>query len=229
MPSDAHVSSMLHSAEGSLVPHVKHTTFKAGCKRGFDVGFAVLMFVLLLPLMLCICALIRASSSGPIVYRQQRIGKGGKTFMCLKFRTMSPDADRLLQELLQKSPEARREWELSFKLKNDPRITPIGQFLRKTSLDELPQLLNIINGDMSLVGPRPIVASEMARYSNILPLYLSVRPGLTGLWQVSGRSNCTYTERVALDEQYIRTWSLWKDIVIILRTLAVVLNRRGSC
>jgi undecaprenyl-phosphate galactose phosphotransferase len=142
---------------------------------------------------------------------------------------MRPDADKLLQDLLQKSPEARHEWEQNFKLKNDPRITPIGQFLRKTSLDELPQLVNVIIGDMSLVGPRPIVADEMARYGEVLPLYLSVRPGLTGLWQTSGRSDCTYAERVALDEQYVRTWSLWNDMVIILRTIRVVLSGRGSC
>jgi Undecaprenyl-phosphate galactose phosphotransferase WbaP len=229
MPSDAHVSSVLPKIESYVNHHAKHVTLKRVCKRGFDIGLAMLLFALLLPLMLGICAWIRAGSSGPILFRQQRIGLRGESFTCLKFRTMAPDADKLLQDLLQKSPEARREWEQSYKLKNDPRITPIGQFLRKTSLDELPQLLNVIVGDMSLVGPRPIVAAETARYGDVLPLYLSVRPGLTGLWQVSGRSDCTYPERVALDEQYVRTWSLWSDFVIVLRTIEVVLSGRGSC
>ncbi|NIX78084.1 sugar transferase [Microvirga terricola] len=228
MSSDIHLRPALARVQEAPRPSFQHTSFEGACKRVLDVNIAALMLFLLLPLMVCIYGLIRFDSGRPILFRQQRVGLGGRSFACLKFRTMTPNADKVLQELLERSPEARREWEQSFKLRNDPRVTPLGKFLRRSSLDELPQLFNVLAGDMSLVGPRPIVAAEMSRYGEALPLYLSVRPGLTGLWQVSGRSDCSYPERVALDEHYVQTWSLWNDAKIALRTINAVLSRRGS-
>lgn len=229
MSSESHTSSLLPRVQEEVLPAVRHASVESKVKRIFDFTFAILMIVLLLPLLVLIGVLIWCGSEGPILFRQQRIGLAGRPFECWKFRTMAPDAERLLRELLERSPEARSEWEQSFKLKNDPRITPLGRFLRKTSLDELPQLFNAVSGEMSLVGPRPIVAAELSRYGEALPLYLSVRPGLTGLWQTSGRSNCSYPERVAFDEEYVRTWSLWNDIAIIFRTVEAVLSGKGSC
>jgi len=229
MPVELYTSSLLPRVPEPALPQVPRASLERKLKRGFDLAFATLMIALLLPLMMVIGLLIWLGSDRPILYRQQRVGMGGKPFQCLKFRTMAPDADLLLNNLLERSPEAKKQWEQSFKLKNDPRITPIGSILRKTSLDELPQLFNILAGEMSLVGPRPIVADELPRYESVLPLYLSVRPGLTGLWQVRGRSDCSYSERVAFDEEYVRTWSFRNDIVIIVRTIGVVLSGRGSC
>lgn len=207
---------------------VAQSSYRDKAKRGFDICLAAIGLIMLLPLMLSIFAAIWLGSGGPVLYKQQRIGFAGRRFQCLKFRTMVPNAEQALRELLEVSVEARDEWEQNFKLKKDPRITPFGNFLRQTSLDELPQLFNVLAGHMSLVGPRPIVADEMVRYGDQLPLYLSVRPGLTGLWQISGRSDCSYHERVRYDEEYVRNLSLKRDILIILRTVEAVLNRRGS-
>lgn len=229
MPSDTPMSFSLPTREDVSYLVSQQASFERACKRGLDVSVAAIMIFLLLPLMVCICVLVRLGSAGPVLFRQARIGMGGRKFECLKFRTMILDADAALQELSKKSPEARYEWEQTFKLKKDPRITLFGHFLRRTSLEELPQLFNVLAGEMSLVGPPPVVAAETSRYGNALPVYLSVRPGLTGLWQVSGRSECSYAVRVALDEQYVRTWSLWNDVKIIMRTVDVVLRQRGSC
>ena len=149
-------------------------------------------------------------------------------FGCLKFRTMVPDADGVLRRLLEVDPRARAEWERDFKLKDDPRITPIGDFLRRTSLDELPQLWNVLKGEMSLVGPRPIIEEEVERYGDQVGYYLETRPGITGLWQISGRNSIGYDDRVALDSWYVRNWSIWYDLVILVKTIAVVLRGKGA-
>ncbi len=197
-------------------------------KRATDVAVAVMVMLLLSPLFLCLCALVRFTSRGPIFYGQERIGKHGRVFRAWKFRTMVPNADQVLKQYLNENEEMRREWEADHKLKNDPRVTWIGSLLRKTSLDELPQIWNVIVGEMSLVGPRPIVQAEADKYGNALDLYLRVTPGVTGLWQVSGRNNTTYDQRVELDSYYVRNWSLWLDICILVVTIRVVLLREGA-
>jgi exopolysaccharide production protein ExoY len=194
-----------------------------------DIVLAATILFAVAPLMLTIYAFIKLYDGGPALYKQTRIGIRQRPFTCFKFRSMVIDADSVLSEYLVHNPEAHGEWEANQKLINDPRVTRLGYFLRTTSLDELPQLFNVLRGDMSLVGPRPITAAELPRYGDYLTHYLSVRPGITGLWQVSGRSNCSYEARVLLDVQYVQEWGLVKDIVIILRTIPIVLMRRGSC
>ncbi|MGA3025706.1 MAG: undecaprenyl-phosphate galactose phosphotransferase WbaP [Bryobacteraceae bacterium] len=197
-------------------------------KRLVDVLFCLVGAVLAVPLCLAIAVLIRLDSRGPALYGQRRIGYKGRPFTAWKFRSMVRDADAVLEDCLHRNPKLRREWEREHKLKNDPRVTRIGRFLRKTSLDELPQLWNVLMGDMSLVGPRPIVDKEVVRYGRSFNLYTSVKGGITGLWQVSGRSDTSYEERVHLDTFYIRNWSLWLDYCILFRTIAVVLFRKGA-
>lgn len=197
-------------------------------KRVFDFIISAGALLALLPLFLIIILFIKTNSRGPAIFGHKRVGKGGKTFTCYKFRTMVANAQEVLQELLDKDPEARRQWDLDFKLKNDPRITRIGGFLRKTSLDELPQLINVLKGEMSLVGPRPIVEKEIERYGNKSKYFFKVTPGITGLWQVSGRNDIGYEERVMLDEYYAKNWSLWLDIEIIIRTFGAVLKKEGA-
>lgn len=198
-------------------------------KRFVELGLIVLGLPLILFLGAIIAVLIKHDSPGPILYRQQRIGRGGKDITIWKFRTMITDAAADLQECLSTNPELRAEWEESHKLANDPRITRVGRILRKTSLDELPQLWNVIRGDLSLVGPRPIVWDEVEKYRDGFRLYKKVKPGLTGLWQISGRSDTSYAERVRLDEYYVRNWSLWFDIYILLKTPSEVFRCRGAC
>ncbi len=195
-------------------------------KRGFDMLGASLLLLALSPLFAVLAVLIRRTGATAI-YSHPRVGRNGRPFQCLKFRSMRPDADKVLKGLLENDPAARAEWDRDFKLRNDPRITPVGHFLRKTSMDELPQLINVIKGEMSLVGPRPIVAAELERYGDYVNLYLQVLPGVTGLWQISGRNDTSYTERVSLDAWYVQNWSLWYDIAILFKTVDVVLNRRG--
>ncbi len=196
-------------------------------KRLFDLAAASTLLVFLAPLMLTIAGLL-ALQGGPVFYRHRRIGRNGEPFDCLKFRTMVPNADRILADILARDPEARAEWERDQKLRNDPRITALGRFLRKWSLDELPQLINILRGEMSLVGPRPVVEEELERYGPNRIYYELVRPGLTGLWQTSGRNDIDYAERVALDTWYVRNWTLWNDIIILFKTLFVVPARAGA-
>jgi Undecaprenyl-phosphate galactose phosphotransferase WbaP len=196
-------------------------------KRLFDLVASVAIVIILAPFMLMI-ALAVASSGPQIIYGHSRVGRNGKTFKCYKFRSMVLNSQEVLSKLLAESPEAREEWDRDFKLKNDPRITWIGHFIRKTSLDELPQLFNVIRGDMSLVGPRPIVQEELDRYEDKRNLYHMVRPGITGLWQISGRNDISYRERVNLDSWYSKNWSLWYDIVILCKTIFVVFNRSGA-
>ncbi len=198
-------------------------------KRCFDIIASAILIGLLSPLMLVLAAMIRLRSRGPIFYAHERIGRGGRRFMAYKIRSMVPNAAAVLNSYLAENPAARAEWELDQKLKNDPRIIPgVGNILRRTSLDELPQLWNVLRGDMSLVGPRPIVENEIEKYRPVFALYLRVRPGLTGLWQVSGRNNTTYDARVRLDTYYVRNWSLWLDYFILLRTIRTVMLREGS-
>lgn len=196
-------------------------------KRAFDLVVASVLLVVLAPVFLAIAYLVRRDG-GKVLYGQHRIGRNGVPFRCLKFRSMRPDAEVVLQEILKIDPLAKAEWERDYKLKNDPRITRIGGFLRETSLDELPQLINVLRGEMSLVGPRPIIAAELERYGGYSDLYLQTLPGMTGLWQVSGRNDTSYAERVALDSWYVQNWSLWYDIAIMLRTIRVVLGKRGA-
>ena len=189
---------------------------------------ALLGVIVLLPLMTVIAAAVKLDG-GPVLYRHLRIGKDGRQFYCLKFRSMRVDGDIVLTRFLQETPEAIAEWVASCKLTADPRVTGVGRFLRVTSLDELPQLINIIRLEMSLVGPRPIVAAELPRYGSDVSYYLSIRPGLTGLWQVSGRTGLSYEQRVSLDSFYVKNWSLLNDLRIILVTVPAVIMRRGAC
>jgi undecaprenyl-phosphate galactose phosphotransferase len=196
-------------------------------KRAFDIVVGSLLLVALAPLLAVISWQV-ARTGLPIFYGHPRIGKGGKRFRCLKFRTMVPDADRVLAEHLAEHPERRAEWDRHHKLRDDPRITRFGAWLRRTSLDELPQLINVIRGEMSLVGPRPVVEDELRRYGDNLIYYFESTPGLTGLWQVSGRSDVTYRQRVHLDCWYVRNWSLWCDVVILIKTPTAVLRGLGA-
>ena len=191
-------------------------------------ALALLLLVLLSPLLAIIVFLIWRRDGAPVLFAHYRVGHDGKLFRCMKFRTMLRNSEQVLAELLGNSQPAREEWARDQKLLNDPRITPIGQFLRRSSLDELPQLLNVLRGEMSLVGPRPITVAELTRYGSVRWHYLSVRPGITGLWQVSGRNNTSYEERVALDRRYVEQRSLLSDMAILLRTLRVVALREGA-
>lgn len=197
-------------------------------KRLFDLSMSILTIILFAPLFGLIVLLIKMDSPGPSFFGHTRIGRRGRAFTCYKFRTMVADAQNVLDELLDADPQARMEWERDFKLKDDPRITRIGNFLRRTSLDELPQLYNVLKGDMSLVGPRPIISEEVQKYGDKVRYFFKVTPGITGLWQVSGRNNIDYDERVLLDEYYAKNWSLWLDIEIIIRTFGAVLREEGA-
>lgn len=197
-------------------------------KRVFDVTTALAMLLFALPAMFFIAVIMFSTDRGPILFSHERIGRNGKSFRCLKFRSMVVNSQEALRRHLELFPHARAEWEATQKLRDDPRITPLGRFLRVTSLDELPQLINVIRGDMSLVGPRPIVQDEVVRYADQIVHYSAVRPGITGLWQVSGRSDCDYAQRVQLDTLYVRQWSFIGDLFILVRTVKVVILRTGS-
>ncbi len=199
-------------------------------KRGFDVTAAAALCLALLPLLLTIVVLQWYSGSA-LFYRHRRIGRDGNPFDCLKFQTMRPDADAVLASLLAADPALRAEWHMAQKLRDDPRVTRVGRFLRATSLDELPQLLNVLRGEMSLVGPRPVVQAELEEFygEEGLNAYCSVRPGITGLWQVSGRSDIGYAERVRLDIRYVQSRSFVLDLRILCQTVRVVLSCRGAC
>lgn len=197
-------------------------------KRIFDVIIASITLIVFLPLFAFVVLLLKLTDPGPVIFRHIRVGQGGRRFACFKFRSMVLDSDKVLKTLLESDPAARKEWDRTQKLANDPRITPVGKFLRQSSLDELPQLINVIRGDMSLVGPRPIVPSELTRYGDKLSLYLQARPGITGIWQVSGRNDCGYDRRIEMDANYVRNWRFSTDFVILLRTLGAVLAQRGS-
>ncbi|MBO6204212.1 MAG: undecaprenyl-phosphate galactose phosphotransferase WbaP, partial [Selenomonas sp.] len=197
-------------------------------KRIFDLVCTICGGLLILPIIAIVALLVAIDNKGNVIFAHRRIGKDGKEFPCYKFQSMVPNAQEILQDYLAKNPEARKEWEESFKLTNDPRVTKLGGFLRKTSLDELPQLWNVIRGDMSLVGPRPIVKKEIERYGEYFREYAMVLPGITGMWQASGRSDTTYEERVAMDTWYVRNWSVWLDIMYLAKTFTAVLFGKGA-
>jgi exopolysaccharide production protein ExoY len=220
------VASVAYQFVGSPLP-VGKAENEPILKRGIDVVGSLAALVLMAPLFLAIALVIWVCDAGPVVYSQKRVGQNGRIFRCLKFRTMVMNGDRLFHELLANDARARAEWETMHKLRRDPRITAVGRFLRISSLDELPQLFNVLNGDMSLVGPRPIVLAEAARYGHRFGSYCMVKPGLTGLWQVSGRNSISYRRRVAMDVTYARRASLSLDLWIMLRTVPAIVSASG--
>lgn len=204
---------------------VKHKPIK----RIFDILFSLLTLVLCIPLFLVVGIVIKLSSKGPIFFSHIRIGRGGRKFKCYKFRTMYPDAEERLTEILSRCTKTREEWENSHKIKQDPRITPIGSFLRKTSLDEFPQFWNVLKGDLSVVGPRPVVEAEITKHYGIKAMdILRFRPGITGPWQVSGRSDISYDNRIKLDQKYIENQSFFLDIKLIAKTIPAIFNSKGA-
>lgn len=204
---------------------VNHKPFK----RCFDIIFSSSALLFLAPFFLTVALLIRSTSRGKAIYSHERIGRCGKKFRCFKFRTMYQDADERLNKILQEDSALRNEWHLTRKLKNDPRITAMGKFLRKTSLDELPQFWNVLRGDLSVVGPRPVLEEEILKYYGVkAPKILSVRPGITGIWQVSGRNDTSYAKRVELDEQYVERQSFFLDMKLIIKTVPCMVSRKGA-
>ena len=203
--------------------------FNIFIKRSFDILMSIVLLPILFFPMALISFLIRVGSPGRAIFSQERVGRKGTTFRCYKFRTMYDDAENRLEGLLQDDPEVKNRWEQYWKLNDDPRVTKIGRFLRTTSLDELPQILNVLKGEMSFVGPRPVTQDEIDKhYREMAELCFSVLPGITGLWQVSGRSNTSYDYRIALDSWYVRNWNLWLDIVILFKTVKIVVKREGA-
>ncbi len=198
-------------------------------KRSLDILIASMALATLAPLLLLVGLMVKISDGGSVFYSHRRVGMGGREFGCLKFRTMREDAAERLAALLASGPEIRREWEETRKLKDDPRVTLLGNLLRRSSLDELPQLLNVLLGHMSLVGPRPVTSEELPRYAEHLEAYLTVRPGLTGHWQTSGRSDVSYQSRVLMDAEYAQDWSLMWDVQIMFKTVPVLFSGKGSC
>ena len=196
-------------------------------RRAADRLTALVLLVIFSPLMLA-CAVLIRRDGGPATFAHYRVGTAGRVFRCFKFRTMCADAERVLREILDKDPALREEWRRNFKLQEDPRVTAVGRWLRRTSLDELPQLVNVLCGDMALVGPRPITLTELRLYGPARWQYLSVLPGMTGLWQVSGRNRVSYERRVQLDDEYVQNRSIWLDLKILVRTILVVLTRDGA-
>ncbi len=197
-------------------------------KRIFDLTLTIFGGLIISPVLLVIAILVGIDNRGRIIFAHKRVGAAGKKFPCYKFQTMVPDAEAKLKKYLAENPEAKREWDETFKLTNDPRVTKLGSFLRRTSLDELPQLWNVIRGEMSLVGPRPIVQAEVVRYGKNIREYYMVLPGITGMWQVSGRSDTTYPERVAMDTWYVQNWSVWIDIMYLFKTVKAVFKGKGA-
>ena len=202
---------------------------ESGAARARDIVCALLLIILLLPLIVLLIVLVAVCDRAPPIFAHVRVGQNGRLFKCYKLRSMHRDAEQRLGLLLARHPVMRREWERSFKLTNDPRVTPLGAFLRTTSLDELPQLFNVLTGSMALVGPRPVVPDELQRYGRYSSSYLQVKPGLTGLWQVTGRSEVSYRRRIATDLLYARRKSLLFDFQILLATVPAVLARKGAC
>ena len=213
-----------------LLMHVHQGVLRSNdllMKIGFDVAFTLILLLWLSPLFAIICG-VNALMGGPVFFAHRRVGLDGRPFQCLKFRTMRVDGDSVLARHLASDPDAAHEWATTRKLACDPRVTPVGRLLRKTSLDELPQLINVLRLEMSLVGPRPIVQAEVPFYGDKIMHYTAMRPGLTGLWQVSGRSNTSFDRRVKLDTWYVRNWSFWSDIAVLLKTVPAVLRREGA-
>ncbi|ENF1919635.1 undecaprenyl-phosphate galactose phosphotransferase WbaP [Klebsiella michiganensis] len=229
VPLDSTDMSFIFSHE-VMIFRVQHNLAKLSSriiKRIFDIFGSLSIILLLSPLLLYISYKVK-KDGGPAIYGHERVGKNGRSFKCLKFRSMVVNSKEVLENLLVTDVAARNEWELTFKLKKDPRITNIGELLRRTSLDELPQLFNVLKGEMSLVGPRPIITAELERYNDEVAYYLLSKPGMTGLWQVSGRSDVDYDTRVYLDAWYVKNWSMWNDIAILFKTITVVLKKDGA-
>jgi Undecaprenyl-phosphate galactose phosphotransferase WbaP len=213
---------------GFATSHKLKMGWNMAFKRCMDLVIVILGGIIISPALILIALLVKLTSPGPVLYGQIRIGINSSRFKAYKFRSMVVDAEERLKALLESDPEAREQWESDHKLKNDPRITRIGKFLRKTSLDEFPQLINILKGEMSLVGPRPIVDDEIKKYGEDFSRIFSVKPGLSGLWQVSGRSDTDYTSRVAFDTYYLQNWSVWLDLWVLYKTVGVVFRGRGA-
>ncbi|MFZ4257955.1 undecaprenyl-phosphate galactose phosphotransferase WbaP [Raoultella terrigena] len=229
MPLDSTDMSFIFSHE-VMIFRVQQSLAKLSSriiKRAFDVIGSLSIIIVLSPALIYISRKVK-KDGGPAIYGHERIGKGGRPFKCLKFRSMVINSKEVLEELLSTDLNAKAEWDATFKLKDDPRITKIGGFLRRTSLDELPQLFNVLKGEMSLVGPRPIITAELERYNDEVDYYLLSKPGMTGLWQVSGRSDVDYETRVYLDAWYVKNWSMWNDIAILFKTVGVVLKKDGA-
>jgi exopolysaccharide production protein ExoY len=227
----ARARSDLHStvrgdapSDGSTSLASERRPLGGALKRAADLVIAAVSLMAFLPLVTITALLVLLTMGRPVFYAHSRVGFERRPFNCLKFRSMVRDPDQVLERHLAENPEAAREWNDTQKLRNDPRVTFVGRMLRKSSLDELPQLINVLRGEMSCVGPRPVVADELARYGAKAPLYLSTRPGMTGLWQVSGRSSVDYPTRVALDETYVRSWSVLLDLKILFSTVFILLN-----
>jgi len=202
--------------------------WNVGIKRFIDIFVAIVGGIAILPALLLVALLVKLTSPGPVLYRHKRLGRGGKPFYALKFRSMAMDSSEHLQKLLETNPSLKKEWEKNRKLKNDPRVTKLGKFLRRTSIDEFPQFINILKGEMSFVGPRPITESEVEKYGKDFSWIFSVRPGLTGMWQVSGRSEKDYASRVSYDTYYLQSWSLWLDLWAIYKTFGAIVHGRGA-
>jgi Undecaprenyl-phosphate galactose phosphotransferase WbaP len=222
----------LEAEVGTVIAHPRDpitlpTGGAAVAKRLLDVIGAVVLGLVFAPLMLVILFLMR-KGDGSVIYRHWRVGRNGQMFSCLKFRTMVPNADQVLRDLLESDPELQAEWVRDHKLRNDPRVTRLGRFLRRTSLDELPQLMNVLRGEMSLVGPRPVIREELLRYGRNVNTYLAAKPGITGLWQVTGRNDTDYRRRVVLDTYYVRNQNLLLDLYILAKTTGVVLGGNGA-
>jgi Undecaprenyl-phosphate galactose phosphotransferase WbaP len=213
---------------GFATSHRLKMSWNLGIKRFMDLVIIFTGGLIIFPLLLLIALIVKISSPGPVLYGHSRLGMNGVPFKAFKFRSMVVDAEERLKALLDSDPEKRREWQENFKLKDDPRITGIGKFLRRTSFDEFPQLINIIRGEMSLVGPRPIIADEVPKYGEDFHRIFSVKPGITGLWQVSGRSDKDYAERVTFDTYYLQSWSVWLDLWILYKTFGAVIRGKGA-
>lgn len=226
-PSHAKTSG-LHLGHASPFSWIKQCVWEAPVggwtKRALDLVISLTLLILFSPLIAGLALLVKVSSPGPVFYAHWRIGYGNRPFRCLKLRTMRTDGDVVLQEHFKRHPEARQEWEETRKLRDDPRVTPVGHVLRKLSLDELPQLLNVVRGEMSLVGPRPVPSDELQRYGRSSRFYLRARPGITGLWQVSGRNKTSYARRVAYDRSYVTQFSTARDIAILAQTVPAALR-----
>ncbi len=225
---DSHVASPVTAMGKGKKNSYARLALGGWTKRITDVVLAGVALIALLPLFILLYFAVRASSPGPALYGHERVGLRGNRFRCWKLRTMVTNGDAVLAAHLEANPEARKEWDENRKLTSDPRVTPLGHVLRKYSVDELPQLLNVLRGEMSFVGPRPVVDDELKRYGAQAQSYLSARPGITGLWQTSGRSDTSYETRVAMDDRYYHDWSFAEDIRILFRTIPVVLGARGS-
>ena len=202
--------------------------FSLFIKRCVDIFLLLISSPVTIPLVLIVSILVKCTSKGPVFYGHKRIGRNGKEFKCWKFRSMAIDADKQLEKILAENPKMREEWERDRKFTDDPRVTKIGKILRKTSIDEIPQFFNVLTGEMSFIGPRPVTKPELEKYGSKADYVLTVKPGLSGMWQISGRSDTGYEERITLDSYYIQNWSVWLDLWIIIKTIYVVLKGKGA-